>query len=825
MLRRRITHRLLAGSDRLQREFSGYTTYSVVLALSFLFQPEIATASSADFSACWRFHQGAASGAHYENYDDSRWQAVRLPHTTRIEALVTGATGENSDQWQGLCWYRKEFVVNEDISDKVVWLKFEAAMGEADVWLNETLLVRHAGGYLPIVLDVSDKISSNEPNVLAVRLDNSDNGLTGPKPLAHLDFNFYGGLYREAQLIIKDRLHITDPILADKPASGGVFVTFSHADEKLAKLRVQTHVANKYDGSRTFVVRTSVVDAEGNQVAKLESDPTELEPNQDIALVQRLEINNPHLWSPDSPYLYSLQTKLLCAESVCDQCVTRVGARDIKITNDGLRLNGKKVFLRGTNRHQEYPYIGYALSANAQHRDARKIKDAGFDYVRLSHYPHSPAFLDACDELGLMVMDSILGWQYYSDLDEFKAFQYRQTRELVRQDRNHPCVLLWEASLNESPMTEEFTERLHAIAHQEYPGDQCFSCGWSGTYDVLIQARQHGGCKNIKASPCVVSEYGDWEYYAQNAGLSQDKWQDLSPRERTSRQDRSAGERRLLQQALNFQEAHNDNLKTTAFADGLWIMFDYNRGYSPDLETSGCMDIFRLSKPSYDFFQSQRELQVSSDGSYSGAVVSIANRWTSKSPRSVKVFSNCEEVALYLNDDFVARQGPDTDRFSTHLAHPPFTFAMPSFEPGKLRAIGYVDGEQVEVDEVQTPEVPVQLEVSIDYSGREVESAQNDVVFVHASVVDAHGILVANDAGAVTFTLEGKGEFIGANPARSRAGIATILYRAGSEAGSATIVAEADGLLQGEVTLAVIQSKKQGESECEIESGKIARSR
>ena len=782
-----------------------------------------ALADTYDFNDCWRFHLGAASGAGNADFDHGQWERVRLPHTARVEQLVTGATGPESNQWQGVCWYRKEFRIGENLADKVVWLVLDGAMGTSDVWLNGKLLASHSGGYLPVVLDVTDELRSGATNTLAVRLDNHDNPATGPKPLARLDFNFYGGLYRGARLVVKDRLHITDPILADKPASGGVFVTFPEVGEDRATVRVQTHLQNLHDDPQEYAVRTSVIDSDGNVVAGLESYPKQIAPGKDAEVVQHLELESPQLWSPASPYLYTVRTELLSEGDIRDRSEARVGVRSIKITKDGLRLNGKKTFLRGVNRHQEYPYIGYALSDNAQWRDAYKIKQAGFDYVRLSHYPQSPAFLDACDELGLMVMDCVLGWQYYSDREEFKENQYRMLRDLVRRDRNHPCVLLWEASLNESPMTEAFTDTMNAITHEEYPGDGCYTCGWSGAYDVFIQARQHGGCRGVTDRPCVISEYGDWEYYAKNAGLHQDTWADLAPEERSSRQDRTATEQRLLQQALNFQEAHNDNLKTTAMADGLWVMYDYNRGYSDDLETSGCMDVFRLAKPSYNFFRSQRGPTIGDDGSPRGAVVHIANRWTPDSPLSVKVFSNCDEVELQLNGETVARKVPDDDRFSTHLARPPFTFELDRFTPGTLRAEGFIGGEPVAADEAHTPGPPVRFVLSIDESSRPVQSGCNDVVFVHAQVVDEQGV-PTEAAGPVTFALEGDGELIGDNPAPCRAGVATILYRAGHEPGDVYFAARAEGVVDGRTTLAVLRRNDQGGEPCE-QIHDIARSR
>ena len=173
----------------------------------------------------------------------------------------------------------------------------------------------------------------------------------------------------------------------------------------------------------------------------------------------------------------------------------------------------------------------------------------------------------------------------------------------------------------------QFIRGTHAIANEEYPGDQCYTCGWTQGYDVFIQARQHGGCTRETTHPCVVSEYGDWEYYAMTAGLDQEGFGGLTPAESNSRQLRWQGEKAQLQQAANFQEAHDGNLATAAFADGLWVMYDYNRGYSPDHESSGCADIFRLPKYAYHFFRSQRPATELLPNELSGAMVFIASEW------------------------------------------------------------------------------------------------------------------------------------------------------------------------------------------------------
>jgi len=725
-----------------------------------------------DFCQNWRFLRADEAGATTPSFDDSKWDTVTLPHTAHIEALVAG---KNNPQWQGICWYRKTFDLPASTREKQIILRFNGAMNAAEVWVNGQSAGKFQGGYLPYVMDISKLARPGEKNGIAVRLDNRYNPITGPKPLGDLDFNLYSGLYRPAHLIIKDKLHITDQILADKVAGGGVFVTFPEVSKDAATVRVETHIENTDTSPRRFTVKTTLLDSEARSVASMETAAEPLAAGADQQVAQKFRIPNPMLWSPNSPYLYRVRSELIVDGRAVDTEESRIGIRRIEITADGFRINGEKMFLRGCNRHQEYPYIGNALSDAAQYRDALKIKEAGFDYIRLSHYPQSPAFLDACDELGIVVMDCLMGWQYFGKDAAFAELKLRECRQLVRRDRNHPSVIMWEVSLNESAMPKTFIAKCHAIAHEEYPGDQCYTSGWTKGYDVFMQARQHGGCTKVRDIPCVVSEYGDWEYFAQNAGLEQSKWKDLQPAERNSRQLRGYGEARLLQQALNFQEAHNDNLKTPAFADGIWVMFDYNRGYAPDIEASGVMDIFRLPKFGYWFFRSQRDANEIVAGTPIGPITFIANYWTSGSPREVRIFSNCEEVSLQLNGKLVERRKPDTGRVSTHVKHAPFTFTLDHFEPGSLRAVGYIGGREVASHERGTPGVIAEMKLRFDTSGRSFATTGKDALFCYADLQNKEGTIVPTAEFPVFFGTTGAARLMGCNPIASEAGTATVL--------------------------------------------------
>ncbi len=724
------------------------------------------------------------------------WEKVQLPHTPRIEPKVV------NNQWMGTCWYRKNIKYKPDWDGKKLFVRFEGAMNRAEVWVNGVKKIIHHGGYLPFVIDISDNLVPGQENDIYVRLNNEDSPVTGPKPLAERDFNMYGGLYRDVLLLVKDPVHISDEQFADIAAGGGVFVTYPHVSETLSTVAVRTHIQNLSE-EKSVVGLHQKITREGIEIAWISAE-IELEKGSDTTVYQEIKIDKPELWSPQNPALYGLSTTLMRHKSILETQNRRIGLRKFEFVDNKLFLNGNETFLRGVNRHQEYPYIGYALSNNANFRDAYKIKNAGFDYVRFSHYPHSKTFLDACDELGLVVIDAILGWQYYREYSPFRTYVLQASRDMIRRDRNHPSILAWEVSLNESWMPEDFIDSLTAIAKEEYPFEKCYTAGWQKYgYDIYLQARQHrlGHEADYGGKPYIVSEYGDWEYYAQNAGLNQDDWGDLLEVERTSRQELDDGEKRLLQQAKNIQEAHNDNSNTPAVADGYWVMFDYNRGYSNDLETSGIMSIFRLPKFSYYFYQSQRDAYEPFLDGTNSPMVYIASYFDNTSSDEIRVFSNCEEVELVLNDESLGIQKPDTGRISKNLNHPPFTFEIDMPKQGKLKANGLIDGEVVASYEVQTPRKLEKIILEADLSGRDWESGCKDGIFIYAKVVDKNNQTLAGYNGELAFTVDGDAIIVGNSNPKAEAGIATVLVIAGNNPGEIKISANSEQMISGSLTL------------------------
>ncbi|MEO5913942.1 MAG: glycoside hydrolase family 2 TIM barrel-domain containing protein [Luteolibacter sp.] len=755
-----------------------------------------ARAATSDFSGGWRFHLGDESGAEAAAFTDSTWEAVAFPHPARLEARVTNKT--DRQQWEGICWYRKSFTLPVNAVGQVVLVRFEGAMNRASLFANGRKIAENTDGYLPLVGDLTEFAKTPGTINLAVRLDNASNPFTGPKPLDQLDFHLYHGIYRPATLIIKPPLHITDEILENKTASGGVFVTYPKVSADSATVSAQVHVRNSGSQAAAFSIVARLAGVDVKTAASKDSGSLTLAPGEDRVVIVPLEVRQPRLWSTKVPNLYQLDVGVMAGGKMIDSQRERIGIRRIGFTPGGILINGEKLFLRGVNRHQEYPYVGNAVPDNAQYRDAVKIKQAGFDYVRLSHYPQSPAFMAACDELGLVTMTAIMGWQFNPGTPEFESNRIQSARELIRRDRNHPSAVMWEVSLNETRMSGDFIKRLNTAGHEEYPGDQMFTAGWVKGFDVKGASRQAGSTKEFaKATfPAIVSEYGDWEYYAGNAGLNQDTWKDLKKDERNSRQLRGDGEVRLLQQASNFQESHNENLGTQAAGDGLWVMFDYNRGYAEDLESSGPVDLFRLPKFSRYFYQSQRdasEIITAGTEKIGGPMAFIASYWTEKSPLAVRVFSNADEVELFLNNRSLGRHRPEKTPTSDKLRHPPFIFNVDKFEPGELRAVAYQNGKGVAKHSVKTPRPAKAIALGVDASGKSA-AAGGDLLFVYARIVDENGTVVPDATTPVEFSVSGDAKVLGDNPSNAEAGIAPILLKTGDKPGTVRIQARAGGL-------------------------------
>jgi len=739
------------------------------------------------FNTGWKFYKGAVSGDDAKNpgYDDTSWLAVNIPHNPPM----TGQSGPDplrpgwpDYSYEGVSWYRKHFTLDNSYQGRKIFIEFEAINTRADVWVNGTLVptTPHYGGYLPFTVDITDYVVfGGAENVIAVKADNTDDPYT---PIGNSTWFNWGGIYRDAWLHITDKLHVTDAVYADIVAGGGIFVTYPSVTTSEAQVQVKTHIENEYAVTKNCTVKTSILDADARVVNTTEmSNSQSIAAGSDHTFTQSSTVDDPCLWHPDHPYLYTVRTEVYDGSSIVDTYQTRIGIRSISFSRaEGFKINGQTLRFRGTNRLQDYPYIGYAMGNLGQRRDAEKLKEAGFEFVRTSHYPQDPAFMEACDELGIMILDEIPGC-FYVGGSTFKSRSYQNMRDMIRRDRNHPCVIAWELSLNETWWTDpDYSPTAVSIGHAEYPGDQCYVAAWKDDdiYDIFICTPSAGARTYSGDAPLIISEYGHWEYGGD--GCASDVHRGYVG------DGYYYGETAMLAQASSHQDGLNQNRGMTYLCgDGLWVGIDY--GPYP----SGVLDIFRLPKFSYYFFQSQRDpnLDLSYLGIDSGPMVFIANYWTASSPTTVKVFSNCEEVKLYKNSVLQATQSPDS---GTNLQHPPFTFTGLTFTPGELKAEGLIGGEVVATHIVNTPGSADALLVEFDVT--DVPANGSETIFVYASVVDSVGTVVPDASNEVTFSVTGPATLASPATVNAEAGIAVALIRVSDQPGLITVTAAASGI-------------------------------
>ena len=623
--------------------------------------------SAINFNLDWKYQKGDVTGADAQAFDDSTWGYVDLPHSTEF------ATPETPNAYIGISWYRKHFTVDSAFQGSKVFIEFEAAMQLADVWVNGTHLVQHQGGYAPFTIDVTSTVTyGGADNVIAAKLDSTPNG-TFPPGNSSPDFQYHGGLYRNVIMHVTNALHITDAVYANQVAGGGVFVTFPAVSASSATISVATNVFNESSTPKSTTVLSEILDTDGQVVGSATSTAS-IDSGTDSNFSQSITLSNPRLWHPNTPNLYTLRSTVQDGTTTVDQMTTSIGIRRIQFTHDGgLSINGTRLNAIGVNLHQETYGLGYAMPNQAIYYEVKRIKEGGSNFIRGSHYPHSPAFYAACDALGVLVLNAQSGWQYYSDKDAFKNATYQELRDLIRRDRNHPSVVVWEASLNETTFTDAWAQMANSIVHAEYPGDQAYSGQWIlSRSDISLGSSQAGIRNSTDTRPIIIDEYGDWEYGAGVKGGT------------TSRQAREAGDAAMLTQASNIQDATNKNLALSWYGLGsYWDYADYGGFSYYGITQCGMVDMYRLPKHAYYFQQSQRDPSVSMPGVDSGPMVYIANQWTPNSPTTVRVFSNCDQVSLYLNGTLVGTQSPDT---GTNLLHPPFNFTVSSFASGTLRA-------------------------------------------------------------------------------------------------------------------------------------------
>lgn len=755
-----------------------------------------------NFNPGWRYLKGDASGAEAVGYDDRNWEVVSTPHTVELMP----AEGSGCRNYQGPAWYRKHFVVPAQAKGQHVSIHFEAAMGKQVIYLNGKAVKEHLGGYLPFTLDLTaNGVQAGDSCLLAVMTDNSDDKSYPPgKRQYTLDFAYHGGIYRDVWMIAKAPVAITDAVESATVAGGGVFVHFDQISEKSAQVYVNTEVENSDNRAQTVVVETSLTDAFGKTIKRVTGKLT-LKAGEKNKVMQQIVVSNPTLWSPENPYLYRVQSRIKKGNQTIDGGITRIGIRKAEFRGkDGFWLNGKPYGqLVGANRHQDFAYVGNALPNSQQWRDAKRLRDAGCTIIRVAHYPQDPSFMDACDELGLFVIVATPGWQYWNKDAKFGELVHLNTKEMIRRDRNHPSVLMWEPILNETRYPLDFALKALEITKEEFPypgrpvaAADVHSDGVKEHYDV-VYGWPGDDEKADKPEQCIFTrEFGenvdDW--YAHN---------------NNNRASRSWGERPLLVQALSLSKSYDEMYRTTGqFIGGTqWHPFDHQRGYHPDPYWGGIFDAFRQKKYAYYAFRSQSPADLKHPIAECGPMLYIAHEMSQFSDRDVVVFSNCDSVRLSIYDGTKTWIKPVVHA-KGHQPNAPvvfenvwdfweargYSYTQKNWQKVNIVAEGIINGKVVCTERRMPSRRSTKLRLSIDKEKVDLVADGSDFIVVVAEVTDDNGNVRRLAKENIVFTIEGEGQIIGdasigANPRAVEFGSAPVLIRSTRQAGKIKVKA------------------------------------
>ena len=757
----------------------------------------------------WRFHKGAVEGAETKEFNDKDWTVVSLPDG--IEYLPTEASG--CINYQGEVWYRKHFTPDAALKGKKLFLHFEAIMGKSKVFVNGKLLTEHFGGYLPVIADVTDVLDWNGDNVIAVWADNSDDPSYPPgKAQDVLDYTYFGGIYRDCWLIAHNNVFITDPNYENEVAGGGLFVAFGKVSDALAEVQLKIHVRNATKNPFSGRVEYMLLQPDGTEVARL-SDKIQVKVGRATTVSDRMPVKQPMLWTPSTPTLYNLLVRVLDKEgNVIDGYRRRIGIRSIEFKGkDGFYLNGRPYGkpLIGANRHQDFAVVGNVVANSIHWRDAKKLKDVGMEIIRNAHCPQDPAFMDACDELGLFVIVNTPGWQFWNDAPEFAQRVYSDIRNVVRRDRNHPSVWLWEPILNETWYPADFAKNTRDIVDAEYPYPYCYSGSDS-------EARGHENFPVYFAHPANMQDASKEidptkTYFTREWGDNVDDW---SSHNSPSRVARNWGEQPMRVQAQHYAcpyypvTSYDVLYKQSPQHVGgcLWHSFDHQRGYHPDPFYGGLMDVFRQPKYSYYMFMAQRPAVKNDRNAGSGPMVYIAHEMTPFSGKDVTVYSNCDEVRLTFN------KGGKTytykkDKNRPGMPSPVITFPdVYDFMVDKafsrtqkqddvyLLAEGLIDGKVVATHKVVPARRPEKILLWMDNEGTDLKADGSDFVTVVAAVADKNGNIKRLNNYNIRFSIEGEGRLLGgpgvlANPVPVKWGTAPVLVQSTLKPGKIRITA------------------------------------
>lgn len=600
----------------------------------------------------WLFTEQFEDSLAAPEYLENTLQPVRLPHTCK----ETPFHYFDESLYQMVSGYRRHLQVPADWQGKRILLTFEGAAHDSTVFCNGKKVGEHHCGYTAFTVDLTDNVLYGQDNLLCVRLDSREN-LNVPPFGYVIDYMTYGGIYRDVRLEVKEKVSLSDIFVhtaidfRSSPVTAQITseITLTESDENVTirQYYMPKSTATAQESWRLLCEQTVSADVSCDKEFSLTAT-----------------ITAPLLWDTEEANLYILKTQLYQDNTLLDETETTFGIREAVFKKDGFYLNGRKLRIRGLNRHQSFPYVGYAMPKSMQRLDADLLKkELGLNAVRTSHYPQSHYFLERCDELGLLVFTEFPGWQHIGD-DSWKAQAVANAEDMIRQYRNHPSIILWGIRINESPDDDAFYEKTNAVAHKLDPSRPTGGVRAMKkshlledvyTYNDFLHDGEMPGCDPKKKvtsdmeKPYLISEYNGHMY----------------PTKAFDNEERRSEHAIRHANVLDAVAGQSD----IAGSFG-WCMFDYNThkdfGSGDRICYHGVMDMFRNPKLASNIYACEQEqtpvLEITSSmdiGEHPGC-----NRG------NIYILSNADSVKMYKNDRFIKEYLPEMSPYK-HLKHGP----------------------------------------------------------------------------------------------------------------------------------------------------------
>ncbi len=736
--------------------------FTVVVACSNIVRAQTTPNRSISFDNGWRFTRDDVTNAEQSNFNDSKWRVLDLPHDWSIEGEISPKNptgGEGGYFPAGIGWYRKSFKIPDKWKGKKVSIYFEGVYMNSEVFINGKSLEVHPYGYTSFSYDISSYLDFKNENVIAVRVDNSQ----------QVNSRWYSGsgIYRHVRMIVTDPVHVAD---------WGVSITTPDVTSKKATVQIKTLIKNETGSLQNITLTATLRDANAKDAGSSQIN-VEVAANSQNEVEQTIAIIDPLLWAPETPRLYQAQIQLSQNKKVIDETKTDFGVRSIKFTTEnGFELNGKKVKISGGCMHHDNGCLGAAAFDRAEERKVELLKKAGFNAVRTSHNPPSEAFLNACDRLGLLVMDEAFdcwreGKKKYDYAQYFDHWWKRDLDAMVLRDRNHPSIIMWSIG-NEivergSPQAVETAKMLASAVKQ------------IDTSRPVTSAIVEVGKDWAALDPLMAAhDIGGYNYHLWNAP---------SDHQRVPSRMIVQTESYPKDAFINWKLVQNNNY---VIGDFVWTAVDYlgesgigrwyYSGETPgehwehDLfpwhgAYCGDIDLIGWRKPishyrnllyngSEKLYMAVREPKPDSSEIKTTwwAVWPTWESWTwpgyNGKNIEVEVYSKYPKVRLYLNNKLIGEKPTTEDQ--EYKA----TFSV-LYTPGLLKAVGVDNNKETESTILKTPGDAAKIQLTADR--KEIAADGQDLSYVTIEITDKNGVFQPNAANRLHFNIDGPGTIAG----------------------------------------------------------------